>query len=408
MKLGLLSTSLKHSYSAQIHQKLSNNEYNYYEVEPKDLKDFLTNPHFDGLNVTIPYKQSVIPYLDEIDDIAKEINSVNTIVYHNNKLKGYNTDYLGFDYLIKHHNIIIKDKNITILGTGGSSQSVAYYCRKNQAKNINIISRNKDNYLHYDQIHSGDIIVNTTPVGMYPNLNEQINLINTNYQYAIDLIYNPLNTSFLQFFDQKTIKINGLLMLVAQAYYSHQLFLKQKLNKQQIIDIYHQLKDQLTNIVLIGMPTCGKSTLGKLLSEKLNKTFKDTDQLIIDKINMSIADYINKYEITNFRKLEKEVIFNLQKTTNSIIATGGGSILDYDNIKNLSYNSFIIFIDRPLSLLKSDNDHPLSNNINKLNQLYEQRLPLYQQYSNCIIKNDQTIENTIEKIKEAYDQYLSY
>lgn len=407
MRYGLLGEKLGHSFSKEIHQKIANYKYELFEVAKDQFHNFMTNLDFKAINVTIPYKEKVISYLDFLDEKAKEINAVNTIVNKDGKLYGYNTDYFGLKALINYHKINIKDKKVLIFGSGGTSKTASIVARDLEAKEIIKVSRNKcEGYITYsdlDKVLDVDVIINTTPVGMYPNCDNAICELDSfnNLQAVIDCIYNPINTKLMQNARKLGIKaVNGLYMLVAQAVYASHIFLDRgTVVDNNIIDnIYKELLLSKENIVLIGMPSCGKSTIGLKLSKLLNKEFVDSDNEIEKRIGMRISSYLTKDNENEFRDIESKVISDLSIKNNLVIATGGGVIKRFENIQKLRYNSQIIFIDRSLNLLKATKNRPLSNNFQDLLRLYQERYPKYCEYADYRIKNDGVFEKTADKI----------
>lgn len=410
---GLLGEKLAHSFSKEIHDALGFYKYNLIEVKQEDLDCFLKDKKFMGINVTIPYKQKVIPYLDYVDENAEKINAVNTIVNKNNKLYGYNTDYMGLVNLIKHNNIEINNKKVIILGTGATSNTAYKVVKDLGAIDIKKVSRTKSlkyvNYGNLNEVKDFEILINTTPSGMYPNDDIKINLDKLdNLEWVIDVIYNPINSKLIREARKRNIKnVNGLYMLISQAVYSASLFLDKKIDNEVIDKIYQKLNLEKHNIVLIGMPDSGKSTIGKEIANKLNKEFVDTDCLIEKELNCKICDYLTKDNEDEFRKIESKVIDEISFSNNKIIATGGGVIKNKDNIDKLKRNGIVLFIDRPLSLLKPSSTRPLSKSLNDLEKLYNDRYPKYLEYADCIIKNDKTISDVIENIMEVIYENFS-
>ena len=407
---GLLGEKLGHSFSKEIHESLNQYKYNLIEVKQEDLDLFLKERRFKALNVTIPYKEKVIPYLYFVDENAQKIGAVNTIINKDGKLYGYNTDYLGLKSLLKKENIDVLEKKVLILGTGGTAKTASVLVKDLGAKEVYKVSRSpKDTNISYDEavtIHSdANVIINTTPCGMYPNDDLVIKLdAFKNLEAIVDVIYNPINTRLMREAKSKNIKaVNGLYMLVSQAIYASNLFLgideavEEKINK-----VYKQLMNKKLNIVFIGMPSCGKTTIASIISEKLNKQLKDTDKNIENIIGMPISSFLNKDNEQQFRAIETSVVEEVSKLNNVVVSTGGGVIKNEYNITCLKRNGIIIFIDRPLDLLQATSTRPLSSNKNDLEKLYSERYDLYLKYSDYVVKNDSDIENVINKILEVY------
>ena len=401
-KYGLLGRKLSHSFSPLIHSMLDDYEYKLYEKENDELENFLKSTDLLGMNVTIPYKKEVIPYCKHLSETAKKLGSVNTLVKEEDGWHGYNTDYYGFCYMVKKSGIIIKGKKAIVLGSGGASLTVIQALNDLGAEKVVVISRTgANNYenisLHYDT----EIIVNTTPVGMYPNNMEcPIKLSDfKKCEGVIDLIYNPIRTKLL--LDSKKLNIphiNGLSMLVAQAKKSAELFLKKDICDTKIDIIEKNLEKKALNIIFIGMPGCGKTTTGKILSEMLGKEFVDCDEEIVKYKNMTIPEIFEKEGEEAFRKAEHEVICEISKKTGCIIATGGGCVTREENYPYLKQNGIIFWIKRDIEKLPT-NDRPLSQK-NNLSKMYEERKPLYEKFCDYIVENKEEQFETAEKIKE--------
>ncbi|MGN0517737.1 MAG: shikimate kinase [Acutalibacteraceae bacterium] len=395
MQYGLIGEHLGHSYSREIHEKIADYKYELLELKPDELGDFLTKKEFCGINVTIPYKQAVIPYLDEVSEMAESIGAVNTIVNKNGRLYGYNTDFAGMRELIRYANIDIKDKKIMILGTGGTSKTAHAVVQSLGAKDIIHVSRRiGENAVTYDdaiKLHTDiQVIVNTTPVGMYPNENNKPIDIEHFKQLEgiVDAVYNPLQTNLV--LDGKARNISacgGLYMLAAQAVWASALFLDKDIEQSLIDKAFNLVMEQKENIVLIGMPTSGKTTVGKLLAEISQKKFYDTDRVITKKIG-TISDYITQNGEPAFRAVEREVITEAARLSGRIIATGGGAVLDPENVLALKRNGILVFLDRSLNNLKAAPDRPLSSDINRLAKLYEVRYPIYKNAADICVDGD--------------------
>ena len=406
MKYGLIGEHLGHSFSKEIHEMLGKYTYEIGEIAKDNLDSFMKEKAFIAINVTIPYKQQVIPYLDFIDDKAQSIGAVNTIVNKNNKLYGYNTDYYGLKSLIQTNDIDVKNKKVLLLGNGGTSKTARTVLKDLQAKEIVIVDINKDeNVITYDdalKYHTdSEIIVNTTPCGMYPDNDGCIVDIELfkNLEAVVDVVYNPIRTAIVSNALNKGIKaVSGLYMLVAQAVYAAGIFLDEKILENEIDRIYNIIKKQKENIVLIGMPSSGKSTIGIEIAKLLNKEYIDTDSLIEEKINMPISNFLSKENEDEFRDIEEEIIKNVSKLNNKIISTGGGVIKRNINIKRLKQNAIIVFIDRSLDKLLTTSSRPLSSNKTDLENLYHQRYNIYKSSSDIIVDNNDTLEDTINKI----------
>ena len=406
MKYGLIGERLGHSFSKEIHERIGKYEYEPKELNELEFHEFMQKKDFKAINVTIPYKEKVIPYLHYISPEARKIKAVNTIVNKNGLLYGYNTDYLGLKEMISHFNIDVKDKKVMILGTGGTSKTSYNVLKDLNAKEIIFVSRNKSNScVTYDEIRKYasecEVLVNTTPQEMYPNNDKHILYLDefTSLKGVIDVIFNPLRSNLILKAKEKNINCcSGLFMLVAQAFYAIEIFLDTKLDKQIIIDVYNELINKKENIVLIGMPSSGKSTIGKILAKTTNKKFYDIDEEIIKRINMDIVSYFSLNGEKAFRDIEAEVIKEISKQNNLVIATGGGSILRKENVNFLKQNGKLIFLDRSLKNLITTSSRPLSSNQEDLKKRYNERYPIYNKICDLKVNGDLTIDEIVNKI----------
>lgn len=404
MIYGLIGKTLKHSFSKEIHERLGYG-YELCELAPDELDAFFEKKAFAGINVTIPYKEKVIKYLDEIDEGAKAIGACNTIVNKNGKLCGFNTDFLAAKSLIKRQGVPIKGKKALILGTGGTSKTYYHVLKSLEAGEIYKVSRTPEqgeiSYEDTLKLHSdADIIANTTPVGMYPNADEMP--INPDsfgkLSLVVDAIYNPLRTKLVLTTQKKGIKaVGGLYMLAAQGVYASEIFGKSKASEEVIDKIYSSLLKQKQNIVLIGMPGSGKSTMAELL----NADFIDTDREIEKKYGMSPKEIIESFGEADFRQKESAVIEELSPKTGTVIATGGGSVLSQKNVINLKKNGILIYLYAPLERLTATDDRPLSKNPQMLEKLYNERKDIYSSACDIQIDASGTVEETLEKLTEA-------
>lgn len=408
MKYGLIGEKLGHSFSKEIHERIADYKYELCEVAKEDFDQFFKNRDFISINVTIPYKEKVIPYLDYIDDIALSIGAVNTVVNKDGKLYGYNTDYYGLKSLIEKRNIDVENKKVLILGTGGTSKTATAVVKTLGAKEIIYASINGEiGTFTYEEVlekHTdSEVIINTTPCGMYPNndgLLIDINLFK-NLVGVVDVVYNPLLTTILQNAKTNNLKYaSGLYMLVSQAVYASAIFQDIEVSHGLIDEVFEEIYFQKQNIVLIGMPTCGKTTIGKKLAKELNKTFVDIDTLIEEEIQMPISEFLNKDNEKDFRDIEEKVVERIAKMNNLIISTGGGVIKRQVNIERLKKNGIVVFIDRDVNLLMPASDRPLSSNLNDLKKLYNERYEIYKIAADIVVKNNTKINDVITKIIE--------
>lgn len=412
MRYGLIGEKLGHSFSKIIHEKLADYTYDLIPLSLEELDVFMREKEFSAINVTIPYKETVIPYLDEVDPKAAKMGAVNTVVQRNGKLFGYNTDYFGFRYMLEHNHIQIAGKKVLVLGRGGASKAVIAVLEDMGAAEIHTIYyKIAEDSISYETCYAlhtdAQVIVNTTPVGMYPNSGHTpIDLTPfTKLEAVADVVYNPLRTRLVLDAEEKGCQaIGGLEMLVGQAKYAVEIFLDQSLPEDSIDVVYKDLMAERRNLVLIGMSGCGKSTLGKLAAEKLGKTFVDTDAEIIKRIGMSIADYFAAYGEDSFRKVESEVVQEISTQNNLVISTGGGVIKNPENIRWLKGNGTVIWIQRDPELLESGNGRPLVPDQEAVRRLYKERLPLYTAAAETIIENNGNEEEALQKILTAFEQ----
>ena len=407
MEYGLIGEKLGHSFSKEIHEILGNPSYELREIPREELGAFMRQKDFRGINVTIPYKQEVIPYLDECSIEAKAIGAVNTIVNENGFLKGYNTDAKGFQLLVESIHLSCPGKTAAILGTGGTSHTAEYVLKSMGISLVYKVSRTaKEGAITYDEIPSNiDLIVNTTPCGMSPN-NEDTPLNLDRFPSlsgVIDVVYNPLKTRLIQQAEARKIPaIGGLRMLVGQAIEASKLFLNRDYPSSLLLSLERRVARKRQNIVLIGMPGCGKSTVGKALAEQMHRPFFDSDSVIEEENRISIASFIPKHGEPAFRKLEEQAIQKLSLLTGAVIATGGGVILNPKNMERLSQNGVIVFLDRELSRLAFSSSRPLSSDRESLRKRFEERYSLYHKYADAIVPST-AIRATVEKIKGALE-----
>ena len=409
MRCGLIGERLGHSFSKEIHQQFGKYGYDLIELAPEELESFIMSGDFDGLNVTIPYKQTVMQYLDEISDLASEAGAVNTVVNRDGKLTGYNTDCGGMKMLIERMGIDLKGKKAFIAGSGGTSRTAAAVCKSLGAKETVRASRSgRNGAVTYEEAYricsDAAILINTTPAGMYPDTDSVPFDIDRfdNPEGVLDVIYNPLNTRLIQKARQKGIKAeNGLYMLVGQAVLSSEFFTGTKADEGITEKIYQSLLEEKQNIVLTGMPGCGKSTLGKMLAERLGRDMIETDEVIAREAGISIKEIFAKHGERYFRDLESEVIKRYAVRNGIVISTGGGAVLRKENVDALRMNGVVVFIDRALDKMKPSSDRPLSDDRSKLERLYEERYAIYKEAADIIVKTDGTKEDSAERLWEA-------
>lgn len=400
MKCGLLGRNLGHSYSPVIHGLLGDYAYTLYEKEPEELESFLHSGDWNGINVTIPYKQAVIPYLDDITPIAKELGAVNTVIRRDGKLIGHNTDYFGFRSMVAESGLSFTGKKCLVLGNGGASQVVQSVLRMQNAQVVVISRTGENNYENITQHNDASIIVNATPVGMYPNTGvSPINLdIFPNLEGVLDLLYNPARTQLLMDAEKRgIIAMNGLWMLITQAKCAAEWFTNVPIPSKKTAEIFQTVKKRAENIILIGMPGCGKSTVGRLVAEKIGKTFVDTDAEIEKLAQKSIPRIFAEDGEEVFRDWETQVLNWFGKKSGLVIATGGGCVTKARNYPLLHQNGTIYWLQRDVKKLPTDG-RPLSVNPE---ELFQMRNDMYTAFSDHIINNNGTTDLTVEQICNA-------
>lgn len=406
MKCCLIGETLKHSLSKPLHNKMGGYSYELVEVAKEKLSEFVDLKQFDAYNVTIPYKSQIIPMLDEVSDLAKQIGAVNTVVNKNGKLYGFNTDYYGMRYLIRSVGFDFVNKAIMILGSGATSKTAKSVAKSLGASNVYIVSREGEN--NYENCYNlkVDYIINTTPVGTYPNQGvSPIELSRfKNILGVIDVVYNPLKTKLMFEASELNIKnVGGLKMLVAQAKYARDLFLGNEIvdaKRDDVIEkLYLDLVKETENLVLIGMAGCGKSTIGKLLASTLNKDFVDTDQLVEEKAGITIPEIFEKYGEKRFREIESDVLKETSLLRNTVIATGGGVVVNKDNKYLLKCCAKVVWLKRDLEKLETKG-RPLYKNLESKIKLYKERESLYNDFADINVSNDDKIDKTLKKVVE--------
>ena len=404
LKCGLLGQKLGHSYSPAIHGMLAGYDYQLFEREPEQLEDFLKNGDWDGINVTIPYKKAVLPYCAELSDTARRIGSVNTIVRRpDGSLYGDNTDAYGFESLVGKSGIDVRGKKALVLGSGGASVTVVAVLKLLGAESVTVISRGgEDNYDNLSRHADARIIANTTPVGMYPN-NGQAAVDLAQFpqcEGVLDVVYNPARTALLLQAEKLGIPCaGGLYMLVAQAKRSSELFTGSSIPDSEIGRIEKVLSGQMKNIVLVGMPSSGKSTLAAALGERLGRTVYEADALIEQEADMDIPAIFARYGEGHFRALETEILSRLGKLSGAVISTGGGCVTREENYDLLHQNGTIVWLQRGTEKLDKTG-RPLSLK-NDLNEMYQKREPMYRRFADAAVDNNGSVEATLEQILEV-------
>ena len=405
LRCGLLGRKLGHSYSPQIHAHLGGYPYALLEKEPEELEAFLRNGDFTGINVTIPYKQDVIPFLDELTDTAKALGAVNTIVRRDGRLIGHNTDYFGFQTMLLASGLSVAGKKALVLGSGGASKT-AVAVLKQQGAQVVVISRSgADHYGNLNQHADAAVIVNATPVGMYPNTGvSPIDLDQfPQLEGVLDVVYNPARTQLLLDAENRDlVAVNGLLMLVAQAKEAAEWFTGRPIADEMITAIHAQLRRQMENIILIGMPGSGKTTVGRRIAEITGKRFVDADAAIIEKAGRSIPELFSEVGEAGFRALETEVLAQLGKQSGWVIATGGGCVTKAENYPLLHQNGSIFCLHRDLDKLPAEG-RPLSQSTD-LQTLYRTRKPMYDRFADHHIDCNGSAEAAAEEILSIWEE----
>ena len=406
LRCGLIGKTLSHSFSPRIHGLLADYSYKLFEMSECEVGKFIRGGDFDALNVTIPYKKTVIPYLDEISEEARRIGSVNTVTrLSDGRLRGDNTDYFGFSYMLKKANIAIEGKKVLILGTGGASLTAQAVCSDLGAREIVLVSRNGDvNYENvYEKHPDGEVIINCTPVGMYPN--NQVSPISlsrfSQLSGVADMVYNPATTELL--FEAQSLKIpctNGLSMLVAQAKRACELFLDTTIDNGVIDEITAEIEKTTKNIVLVGMPGCGKSTVGAILSEMMGRKLVDTDEMISKSEGRDIPTIFNSDGEDYFRSAEHNAVAEAGKQSSLIISTGGGVVTRGENYRPLKQNGVIFYIQRNINFLSRDG-RPLSQN-GDLEEMFQKRRPMYEAFCDYKVKNGTTAIDCAKEILNIF------
>ena len=403
LRCGLLGRKLGHSYSPAIHAQLGDYSYVLMEKEPEELQDFLTGDHFDGINVTIPYKKAVVPYCDALSPTAKALGSVNTLVRRaDGTLYGDNTDYDGFAALVRRSGKDMTGCKALVLGSGGASVTVCAVLEAMGAQAVVISRSGEDNYDNLHRHADAAIIVNTTPVGMYPRNGESpVDLtLFPQCRAVYDLIYNPARTALMLQAEALGIPAyGGLHMLVAQAKRAAELFTGTAIDDGVIDTIRASLERKMQNIVLIGMPGCGKSSVAAALGKVLEREVHDSDALVEELAGMPIPEIFSTQGEAAFRALETEAIAQLSRRSGIILATGGGCVTREENYPLLHQNGVLFWLQRDIDRLPTDG-RPLSQS-GKLQAMYTQRAPLYARFADHCIDNNGTLEDTVAQIKEV-------
>ena len=417
MEYGLIGKQLIHSYAEEVHEALCDYHYELYPLPTEEeAHAFMKAKNFKAINVTLPYKELVIPYCDIVDPKAAAIGAVNTIVNRDGQLHGYNTDYDGFLYMARQHGVDFKGKSVLVLGTGATSRTVQAVAQDEGAGEILFASRSKkDGAFTYEEVHDQkqvQIIINTTPAGMYPHVGEchvhpeQF----PNLEAVLDVVYNPFKTELiLRAQAAGAVVCGGLEMLVAQALYAAQHFTRQRIPESHIMPICHQIFALRANVSLVGMPGSGKSTIGRQLAVMLGHKFVDLDEEVEKRAGCTIAQLFETKGETAFRDLEQQVCQEFGEENTQIISCGGGVVLRAENRRALRQNGLVVFIDRPVELLPTGRERPLSTGLERLRQMEQERRSLYESIADIRILNDtNNPEKAVQKVKEAIYETFGY
>ena len=408
---GLLGEHLGHSFSPFLHHALGDEAYALYELAPQELEAFVRQENVRGLNVTIPYKQTVLPFVDELSPAVEAIGAANTLYRRDGKLIAENTDVLGFLYLLESNGIDVTGKKVLVFGNGGACKAVLEALRRKEAGDVLVVSRQGGDLplISYDDLpkhYDADVIVNTTPVGMYPDNLSSITDLSPFERLSgvVDIVYNPLRTGLLLQAEALGIPhANGLGMLVAQAVRAHEFFFDTTVDDRVIEDLTAELTRSATNLVLIGMPGSGKSSVAKLLAEKTGRDVIELDSAIEEAAGKPIPEIFAEDGEDVFRDIESECIARAGAKTGVILSLGGGAVTKERNYLPLHQNGRIYCLKRDLSLLPMDG-RPLSKDLDTLKAMEQTRAPMYERFADVTIENDGTLEDAAEKILADFGQ----
>lgn len=411
MEYGLLGEKLAHSFSPEIHALIGDYDYKLVELTEDKVEEFLNKRDFKAINVTIPYKQRVIPFLDEISESAKAIGAVNTVVNCGGKLYGYNTDFDGLKALVESLIPALKDLKVLILGSGGTSHTAQAVAKNVGAKEIIVASiMGEEGTVSYEDakaLHNdADFLINTTPCGMYPNIHTvAVDLdVFKNLKALADVVYNPLRTELVMKAREKGIPSQGgLYMLTMQGIKAAEHFFAKEIEKSKAEEIFGTIIKRRENIVLTGMPSSGKTTIGTILAKETGRPLYDVDELIVKRAGCSINEIFEKFGEEHFRNLESAVIAEeVAPLTGAIIATGGGAILRDENVKNLKKNGKLVFLDRDLSLLTPTLDRPTASDLEAMKKRFEQRYDRYIATADIKVNGSLSAEEVAKNVKEEF------
>ena len=409
LRCGLIGEHLGHSFSVMIHELLGDYSFVLRELAPSELEAFVKSDELDAYCVTIPYKKAVMPFLDVISPEAQAIGAVNVVVNgKDGKRYGYNTDYFGFDYMVSRSGVSVEGKKAVVLGGGGASATACALLRDKGAKSIVVIDKDDNTPEGIAPHRDAEIIVNTTPVGMYPkNMISPVSLDDfPDTQAVLDVVYNPARTALMLDAEKRGIAaVGGLSMLVAQAAKGFEHFTGDSREEGIIGSVLAQITARSSNLILVGMPGCGKSSVGAIIADKLDREFFDADAEFEKMHSITPADAIRTLGEEKFREMETETISILGKLSGKVIATGGGVVTRERNYPLLHQNGVIVFLERDISLLPTNN-RPLSQS-NSLEKLYNSRIDSYRRFADITVESTGIIEKTAELIISAFLEFVN-
>lgn len=416
MKYGLIAASLGHSFSRELHAMIDDYDYRLQEVAPAELPAFLERRDFIGINVTIPYKQTILPLLDQVSPEAAAIGAVNTVVNRDGRLTGYNTDLDGILALLDHMGASLAGKKVLILGTGGTARTARAAAQRLGAAEIRLVSRTgRGGAVTYgeaaEQCGGAEFLINATPCGMFPHLDDSPADLSPFplLTGVADVIYNPLSTRLVLSARQRNIPAEGgLYMLAAQAVAAARLFTGRDYTDGLTEQIWRRLLQDKRNLVLIGMPGCGKSSVGEIAAAMLNRPLIDLDREIAAEAGCSIPDIFAREGEAGFRRREAQAAAYFAGQTGLVLAAGGGTILSPRNVEALRHNGFLLFLDRPLRELIPTADRPLSDTADKLAQLYRRRFPLYRAAADAVVPTAESAEATAQRAVQVFTKEQSH
>lgn len=407
LKCGLIGKKLGHSFSKPIHNAMADYPFELYELAPEEVGSFVTDGDLDAFCVTIPYKKDVMPFLDEISKEALDIGAVNVVVRKDGKLYGYNTDYFGFDYMVKRSGVEVEGKKAIVFGRGGASATICTLLRDRDIGEL-VTFGSTDNTPENIAKHSdAQIIVNATPVGMYPNncVSPADLSLFPDCEAVFDLIYNPSRTALMIDAEKRGIvTVGGLSMLVAQAAIAFEHFTGDDYEEGIIEQVVSKITSEAANLILVGMPGCGKSSVGKIIAEKLGREFLDSDEEFLKMHGITPADAINTLGEEKFREMETQTLSEISKQSGKVIATGGGVVTQERNYPLLHQNGVIVFLERELQNLATDG-RPLSQR-GSLESLYAKRIDLYRAFADITVISTEVKELTADAIVKEFKNFI--